>query len=94
MPLDATLKELLVCPQCRGGLEEREDGLLCAREGLLFPMRDGLPVMLLEEATKISALDVAQAAPGDASQAVSEGANSSQLPQGEPSQGELPQGAA
>lgn len=84
MPLDATLKELLVCPQCRGELEERRDGLLCAREGLLFPMRDGLPVMLLEEATKISAPD---AAPSDTSQAVSEGANSSQLSQGELSQG-------
>lgn len=89
MPLDATLKELLVCPQCRGELEERRDGLLCLREGLLFPMRDGLPVMLLEEATKISAPDVGQAAPGDTSQAVSEGANSSQ-----PSQGELSQDAA
>lgn len=88
MPLDATLKELLVCPQCRGELEERRDGLLCAREGLLFPMRDGLPVMLLEEATKISALDVAQAAPGDAAHIASGGENSLQ-----PSQGELSQGA-
>lgn len=69
MPLDSALKELLVCPQCRGTLEERPDGLLCAREDLLFPIRDGLPVMLLEEATKVSA---------DATQIVSESVNSSQ----------------
>jgi uncharacterized protein YbaR (Trm112 family) len=87
MPLDATLKELLVCPQCHGELEERDNGLLCAREGLLFPMRDGLPVMLLEEATKISAPDAApDAAPGDAAQAASSNTNFSQPSQVEPSQ--------
>ncbi len=52
MPLDAALKELLVCPQCHGELEERADGLLCARDGLLFPIRE-FPVMLIEEATKV-----------------------------------------
>lgn len=52
MPLDAALKALLVCPQCRGALEERDGGLLCARDGLLFPIRD-FPVMLIEEATHV-----------------------------------------
>ncbi len=52
MPISAALKEILVCPQCRGSLEERDDALFCAHDGLSFPVRDGLPVMLIEEATK------------------------------------------
>lgn len=54
MPLAALLKEILVCPQCHGELQERADGLFCAHDALLFPIRDGLPVMLLEEAIKVS----------------------------------------
>ena len=86
MPLDSALKELLVCPQCRGELEERQDGLLCARDGLLFPIRDGLPVMLLEEATKISVGEATHDVSGDAMQVVSDGANSSKANSSQPSQ--------
>jgi len=55
MPLlDAMLKEILVCPNCRGELEEREpeSRLLCTQCGLSYPVRDGIPVMLIEEADK------------------------------------------
>ena len=52
MPIHSALKELLICPQCHGELQEQDGGLLCARDGLLFPIRD-FPVMLVEEATKI-----------------------------------------
>jgi uncharacterized protein len=53
MPLlDPFLKEILICPQCRGALEEREaeSKLFCAHCELLFPVKGGLPNMLLEEA--------------------------------------------
>lgn len=55
MALHSLLKELLVCPQCRGEIEERDNGLLCASCGLLFPIdkQGDFPVMLVEEATKV-----------------------------------------
>lgn len=53
MALDERLLEILVCPDCHGGLEhkERRKVLVCAGCGLQFPVRDGIPVMLVEEAT-------------------------------------------
>jgi uncharacterized protein YbaR (Trm112 family) len=55
MPLlDPALKEILVCPNCRGELEEleTESKLRCTRCGLAYPVRDGIPVMLIDEAEK------------------------------------------
>jgi uncharacterized protein len=52
MPLDARLKEFLVCPQCKGGLALADggQGLLCDRCKLKYPIRSGIPVMLIDEA--------------------------------------------
>lgn len=52
MGIDPKLKELLVCPQCHGELEEREHPheLECLQCRVAYPVRDGLPVMLIEEA--------------------------------------------
>lgn len=53
MPLDERLLEILVCPACRSGLEhkERRHVLVCSGCGRRFPVRDSIPVMLLDEAT-------------------------------------------
>jgi uncharacterized protein len=53
MALDERLLEILVCPQCHGDVEhkERRKVILCAACGLQYPVRDGIPVMLVEEAT-------------------------------------------
>lgn len=53
MALDERLLEILVCPTCHAGLEhkERRHVLVCTGCGLQFPVRDGIPVMLSEEAT-------------------------------------------
>jgi uncharacterized protein YbaR (Trm112 family) len=65
MTLDHRLIDLLVCPICKGPLEMRRDGeqrpagLACPADRLLFPIRDGIPVMLENEA---QALDGAAAA--------------------------------
>ena len=54
--MDTRLLELLVCPLCKGPLALRRDaelrpvGLACAADRLLFPIRDGIPVMLESEA--------------------------------------------
>lgn len=46
------LMDILVCPSCRGELKEQESELLCTECGLRYPVRDGIPIMLIEEATR------------------------------------------
>lgn len=53
MPLiSPQLKEILVCPVCHGELEEDEakSVLRCQNDGREFPVRDGIPIMLVEDA--------------------------------------------
>ena len=56
------LLELLVCPVCHDRLAvvPERDGLTCERCRLVFPIRDGIPVMLVGEAQKIEAGEVEQ----------------------------------
>ena len=53
-PLAPWLLELLACPQCRSGLSLQENGtvLRCARCALGYPIRDGIPVLLVSEASR------------------------------------------
>ncbi len=57
MAVDGKLLSILVCPVCHGELEykKQEDELICYVEGLAFPVRDDIPVMLQEEARVLSA---------------------------------------
>lgn len=56
MSLDPRLLELLCCPAeeagqaCHGDLEETLSGLLCRKCGLIYPIEDGIPVMLPDHA--------------------------------------------
>ncbi len=52
MPLDARLLEILVCPDCRGDLEyrEEEEALLCHACRLRYRVEDDIPIMLIDEA--------------------------------------------
>lgn len=54
MHLDPSLLEILACPQCRSPLraDEAAGELVCtnAECGLAYPVRDGIPVLLVEEA--------------------------------------------
>ena len=54
-PLDPRLLEILICPVTKGPLEyDREANELISRAaGLAYPVRDGIPIMLPEEARKI-----------------------------------------
>jgi uncharacterized protein len=53
--LDAKLLEILVCPLCKGPLVFRkaEAEFICKADRLAFPVRDGIPVMLEDEARKL-----------------------------------------
>ena len=52
MSLDPRLLEILVCPACRAPVRPTaaETALECAGCGRAYPVRDGIPVMLVEEA--------------------------------------------
>jgi uncharacterized protein YbaR (Trm112 family) len=51
-PIDPRLLEILVCPLTKGQLTyDREAGeLISMKAGLAYPIRDGIPIMLPEEA--------------------------------------------
>lgn len=48
--LDADLLEILRCPLTRSRLRQEGDWLIAETGGLRYPIRDGIPVMLIEEA--------------------------------------------
>jgi uncharacterized protein YbaR (Trm112 family) len=53
--MDTKLLDILACPLCKGPLVHVRDPeqLICRAERLSFPVRDGIPVMLAEEATPL-----------------------------------------
>jgi len=52
MAIATELLEILVCPKCKGPLKYqiKNDGLLCGVCSLLYPVREGVPVLLEDEA--------------------------------------------
>ncbi|GGZ63556.1 MULTISPECIES: Trm112 family protein [Streptomyces] len=58
MPLEAGLLEILACPACHAPLDDRsetdEPELICtgAECALAYPVRDGIPVLLVDEARR------------------------------------------
>ncbi|MFT0549095.1 Trm112 family protein [Allopusillimonas ginsengisoli] len=54
--MESRLLEILVCPTCKGPLryERAQQELICQGERLAFPIRDGVPVMLPDEARSLS----------------------------------------
>jgi uncharacterized protein len=52
--MDHRLLEVLVCPLCKGKLIVKKTELICAFDRLAYPIRDGIPVMLEQEARVIS----------------------------------------
>ena len=56
MSLAPQLKGLLVCPLCKGEIEIRENDqeIWCRSDGLAFPIRDDIPVMLADEARTLT----------------------------------------
>ena len=53
--MDKQLVAMLVCPNCKGQLklDDETQELLCTFDGLAFPVRDGVPVMLEQEARQM-----------------------------------------
>ncbi len=55
MALNKELLEILACPKCKGDLEltEKEDGLICYNCKLVYPIKEEIPIMLIEEVIKL-----------------------------------------
>jgi uncharacterized protein YbaR (Trm112 family) len=55
MALSQDLLEILACPQCKGGLRltEKQDGLICEPCKLRYPIKEDIPIMLIDEAEKL-----------------------------------------
>lgn len=74
MPLDATLLSILACPEDKGPLHylDDEDALYNPRLRRRYDVRDGIPVMLVDESTTVDEAEHARimrkvAVPGAAS---------------------------
>ena len=54
--MDKKLLAILVCPMCKGNLDySAEDAeLICRPDGLAYPIREGIPVMLETEARALT----------------------------------------
>ncbi len=52
--ISSSLLEVLACPKCKSAVKQVNDEIVCQSPqcGLRFPVRDGIPVMLIEEAKK------------------------------------------
>ena len=52
MTLSSELLEILACPKCKGDIRLNEDqnGLICDQCRLEYEIRDGIPIMLIDEA--------------------------------------------
>jgi uncharacterized protein len=48
--IDEELKSILVCPSCKGDLLFEETRIICQACRRAYPIRDGIPVMLVNEA--------------------------------------------
>jgi len=57
--MDTKLLDILACPACKGPLLHAREAqlLICRAERLAYPIRDGIPVMLEEEARQLPSDD-------------------------------------
>lgn len=51
--LSQELLDILVCPACKTKVELVDDLLVCNGCGRRYPVRDGIPIMLIEEGDKL-----------------------------------------
>ena len=52
MTINQELLDILACPKCKGDIRinENQDGLICDQCRLVYEIRDGIPIMLIDEA--------------------------------------------
>ena len=55
MKIDKELLDILACPKCKGSiyLNKSKDGLICNACKLMYPIKEEIPIMLIDEAVKV-----------------------------------------
>lgn len=48
--IDKELLDILACPACKGDVELKEDRIVCKNCLRSYPIKNGIPVMLIDEA--------------------------------------------
>jgi uncharacterized protein YbaR (Trm112 family) len=61
--VNSRLLDILVCPACKGTLthDKKAQELICAVDKLAYPIRDGIPIMWVEEARDLEASPAVEA---------------------------------
>lgn len=56
MAISEELLTILACPKCKGDirLNEKKEGLICGACQIVYPIRDDIPIMLIDEAQPLS----------------------------------------
>ena len=48
--IDKELLDILACPACKADVKLQDDKIVCTKCGRKYPIKDGIPVMLIDEA--------------------------------------------
>ena len=48
--IDQSLLDILACPACRGDVKEADSKIVCLKCGRKYPIKDGIPILLVDEA--------------------------------------------
>jgi uncharacterized protein YbaR (Trm112 family) len=57
MAISKELLDILACPKCKGDIQlnQQSDGLVCNACQLMYPIKDDIPIMLIDEAIRLGA---------------------------------------
>ncbi len=55
--IDERLLKILVCPECKQDVKLEGEWLVCANCRVKYPVRDGIPIMLVDEAEPLDAAE-------------------------------------
>lgn len=50
--MDKELLKILACPACKADVELKENKIVCTKCGRKYPIREGIPIMLIDEAER------------------------------------------
>lgn len=50
--IDRELLDILACPACKSDIQLRDEKIVCTQCGRKYPIKDGIPIMLVDEAEK------------------------------------------
>ena len=52
--IDQVLLDILICPVCKSRVRQQDESICCTGCGRVYPIRDGIPVMLIDESEVVA----------------------------------------